>query len=404
VIRFTELLHGEGTVAKILKHRKKDPSSVPSRYLAFSEQKRPLIFWNLTSRCNLSCSQCYINAGDQQQINELSSSGARQLVDEAAACRTPLLMFSGGEPLVRPDFWDILTYARSRGLRVAVSSNGILITKDVAQRLKDNQVGYVGISLDGARASTHDTVRGLKGSFEGSIKGLKNCVESGVKCGVRITAIKDNFKEIPELLDLTQSLGVPRFCLYWLVPSGRGRSLYQKRRLDKDEIAWVLDKLYESARDSDPEKIEILSVDAPQDGVYVLDRLKKESPSRHDKAREILEYVGDTCSAGDRVLNIDPEGNIYPCQFAQLESLKVGNLKEGPLAKIWNDPANRVLTDMRSKVGKLRGKCGKCVHRKICTGGCRIRAYFESGDLWAEDPVCISYEAETTEADKSTKE
>lgn len=404
MIRFTELLHGEGTVAKILKHRKKDPSSVPSRYLAFSEQKRPLIFWNLTSRCNLSCSQCYINAGDQQQINELSSSGARQLVDEAAACRTPLLMFSGGEPLVRPDFWDILTYARSRGLRVAVSSNGILITMDVAQRLKDNQVGYVGISLDGARASTHDTVRGLKGSFEGSIKGLKDCVESGVKCGVRITAIKDNFKEIPELLDLTQSLGVPRFCLYWLVPSGRGRSLYQKRRLDKDEIAWVLDKLYESARDSDPEKIEILSIDAPQDGVYVLDRLKKESPSRHDKAREILEYVGDTCSAGDRILNIDPEGNIYPCQFAQLESLKVGNLKEGPLAKIWNDPANRVLADMRSKVRKLKGKCGKCVHRKICSGGCRIRAYFESGDLWAEDPVCISYEAETTEADKSTKE
>ncbi|MBS7623232.1 radical SAM protein [Candidatus Bathyarchaeota archaeon] len=378
-----------------MKHHKKDPSSIPSRYLAFSEQRRPLIFWNITGRCNLSCSQCYINAADKQQASELSTSGARHIVDEAAACRTPLLMLSGGEPLLRQDFWEILEYARSRGLRVAVSSNGILVTEDVAERLKSNQVGYVGISLDGAFASTHDAARGLKGSFDDAIKGLRNCVELGVKCGVRFTATKDNFREVPELLGLTQRLGIPRFCLYWLVPSGRGRSLYWKRRLGKDEIAWVLARLYESAQNSDPEKIEILTVDAPQDGVYILDRLKEESPSRHDKAEEILEYTGDTCSAGDRILNVDPEGNIYPCQFAQLESLKVGNLREGSLAEILNDPANRVLSSVRSKVNRLKGKCGSCVHRKICTGGCRVRAYFESGDLWAEDPMCISYRAET---------
>ncbi|MEM3017429.1 MAG: radical SAM protein [Candidatus Bathyarchaeia archaeon] len=395
MIRFTELLHGEGTVSKILKHREKDPSCIPSRYLAFSEQRRPLIFWNLTGRCNLSCSQCYINAAEKQQVSELSTSGALHIVDEAVACRTPLLMFSGGEPLLRPDFWKILEHATSRGVRVAVSSNGILVTRDVAERLKDSQVGYVGISLDGARASTHDAARGLKGSFDEAIRGLRNCVDLGVKCGVRFTATKDNFREVPELLDLTQRLGIPRFCLYWLVPSGRGRDLYRKRRLGKDEISWVLSRLYESAQNSDPEKIEILTVDAPQDGAYILDRLEEESPSRHDRAEEILECIGDTCSAGDRILNIDPEGNIYPCQFAQLESLKVGNLREGSLTEIWNDPAKSVLSSMRSKVNRLKGKCGKCVHRKICTGGCRVRAYFESGDLWAEDPMCISYRAET---------
>jgi radical SAM protein with 4Fe4S-binding SPASM domain len=282
---------------------------------------------------------------------------------------------------------------------VAVSSNGLLISKDAAYKLKEKQVGYVGISLDGAHASTHDKIRGQQGSFEGSIKGLKNSVESGLKCGIRITATRDNFKEIPELLNITQSLGVTRFCLYWLVPSGRGRSLYQKNKLDREEIAWVLDKLYESAKTSDPDKIEILSVDAPQDGVYVLNRLKNEEPRRYDKAREILEFIGDTCSAGDRVLNINPEGNIYPCQFAQLEILKVGNIKEGTLSKIWNAPTNPVLVDFRTKVTKLKGKCGQCTHRKICSGGCRIRAYYESGDLWAEDPACISYEAETTESD-----
>jgi radical SAM protein with 4Fe4S-binding SPASM domain len=395
VIRFTELLHGEGTVSKILKYHKKDPSIIPSRYLAFSEQRRPLIFWNITSRCNLSCLQCYIDAAEKEQVSELTTSDARHIIDEAAACRTPLLMFSGGEPLLRPDFWEILEHAKSRGLRVAVSSNGILVTGDVAERLKDNQVGYVGISLDGARASTHDAARGLKGSFDDAVEGLRNCVERGVRCGVRFTATKNNFREVPELLDLTQRLDILRFCLYWLVPSGRGRSLYRKRRLDRDEVTWVLDRLYESVQNSEPEKIEILTVDAPQDGVYILDRLKEESPNRYEKAREILEYVGDTCSAGDRIMNIDPEGNIYPCQFAQLESLKVGNLTEGSLVKIWNDPANIVLASMRSKVNRLKGKCGGCVHRKICTGGCRVRAYFESGDLWAEDPMCISYKAET---------
>ncbi len=399
MIRFTELIHGEGTVAKILKHRREDPTNIPSRFLAFSEQKRPLIFWNLTGRCNLSCPQCYINAGTQESSNELSLQSARRLIDEAAACKTPLLMLSGGEPLIRPDFWEIVKYARSRGLRVAVSSNGTLITRDVAQRLREEQVDYVGISLDGAQASTHDTVRGQKGSFDSSTRALMNCLESGIKCGIRFTATRDNFKETPELLTFARRLGVPRFCLYWLVPSGRGRSLHQKRRLSNEEVAWVLNQLYESALSLDPEEIEILTVDAPQDGVYLLGRLKEQAPGRYEKACEILEFVGDTCSAGDRILNVDPQGNIYPCQFAQLEKLKIGNLIEGSLEKIWNDPKNSVLSDLRSKVDKLKGKCGRCVHKRICTGGCRIRAYFEFGDFWAEDPCCISYEAGTTPQD-----
>lgn len=394
LIRLTELLHGEGTVSKIMKHRQKDPTCIPSNLLAFSEQKRPLIFWNLTSSCNLSCSQCYINADSRQSKDELSTQEAYRLIDEAVASRTPLLMFSGGEPLVRPDFWELLSYAKDMGVRVAVSSNGILITKDVAKRLKENNVEYVGISLDGAKASTHDMIRGRKGSFDSSINALKNCIEIGIKCGIRITATKDNYKEIPDLIDLAVKLGVPRFCLYWLVPSGRGKSLYKQKQLNKDQLSWALDKLYEAASTLDPKKIEILTVDAPQDAIYVLNRLKKEDPQRYEKAREILELVGDTCSAGDRVLNIDPQGNIYPCQFAQLEVLKVGKIKQEELEKIWNDPTNPSLMNLRNKVNKLKGQCGRCVHKKICSGGCRIRAYHEYGDIWAEDPFCISYESQ----------
>jgi radical SAM protein with 4Fe4S-binding SPASM domain len=394
LIRLTELLHGEGTVAKIMKHRQKDPTCIPSNLLAFSEQKRPLIFWNLTSSCNLNCSQCYINADSKQSKEELSTQEAYRLIDEAVASRTPLLMFSGGEPLVRPDFWELLLYAKDMGARVALSSNGILITKAVAKRLKENNVEYVGISLDGAKASTHDMIRGQKGSFDSSINALKNCIEIGIKCGIRITATKDNYKEIPDLIDLAVKLGVPRYCLYWLVPSGRGKREYKNKQLNKDQLSWVLDKLYEAASTLDPKKIEILTVDAPQDAIYVLNRLKKEDPQRYEKAREILELVGDTCSAGDRVLNIDPQGNIYPCQFAQLELLKVGNIKQNELEKIWNDLANVSLTNLRNKVDKLKGQCGKCVHKKLCSGGCRIRAYYEYGDIWAEDPFCISYESE----------
>lgn len=389
MIRFTQLVHGRGTISEVIKHKNCSPHDVPSKFLAFTQTRRPLVFWNITKKCNLSCSHCYIGAGpDRQTKDELSFTEAKVFIDDLAEMKIPLLMFTGGEPLVRRDFWELASYARSKGLKLALSSNGTMINRGNALKIKKVGFEYVGISLDGGKENTHDSIRGQVGSFSRSVMALKNCVEIGVKCGIRITATKDNYREIPSILNLLMELKVPRFCLYWLVPSGRGKELFRNKKLNAAEVTHVLDILYKKAKEFDPEKVEILTVDAPQDGVYLLEKLKGEKSPEHENASELLKSIGDSCSAGDRVANVDSCGNVYVCQFAQLAELKVGNTRQQKFSEIWSDDDNFVLSTFRNKVKDLEGKCGKCPHKKLCGGGCRIRAYFKYHNLWAEDPLC----------------
>jgi len=389
LIRITQLVHGTGTVSEAIKHRKIQPNQVPSNLLAFTEIRRPLVFWNVTNQCNLSCVHCYINAApNAQRSDELTLDEAKAFIDDLAEIKIPLLMFSGGEPLVRNDIWKLLGYARSKGLKTALSSNGVLITKDIAKKIKDLGVEYVGISLDGASEKIHDAIRNQPGSFRKSVQALKNCVEIGLKCGIRMTVTKDNYHEVSSLLDLAIELRVPRFCVYWLVPSGRGRRLYASQQLNSDEVAKILDLLYMKAKEFNPNHLEILTVDAPQDGLYILNKMRDEDSPEYENALKLLEYTGDSCSAGERVANVDPAGNVYPCQFAQLEELKIGNVKQRKFSAIWNDSKNPVLSAFRNKVAHLKGKCGLCAYKELCNGGCRIRAYVEYGDIWAEDPLC----------------
>jgi radical SAM protein with 4Fe4S-binding SPASM domain len=323
-----------------------------------------------------------------QRREELSLNEAKAFIDDLAEMRIPLLMFSGGEPLVRRDFWELAAYAKSKGLKTALSSNGTLITRRVAEKIKDYGIEYVGISLDGAKKETHDAMRNQPGSFDKSVKALKNCVEIGLKCGIRVTVTKENYKEIPDLIDLSIRLKVPRFCLYWLVPSGRGKTLFDDKNLKTDEALQILDILYTKAKELDPEKIEILTVDAPQDGVYVLNKLAEDESPEYENALSLLQSTGDSCSAGNRIANVDPSGDVYPCQFAQIPELRIGNVKQRKFSEIWEDDANPILSAFRNKAKSLKGKCGKCAHRQLCGGGCRIRAYFQYRDLWAEDPFC----------------
>lgn len=393
MIRITQLVHGKGTVSEVIKHGKVSPHEVPSKLLAFTQTRRPLVFWNITNQCNLSCAHCYINAGpDRQRKDELSLNEAKAFIDDLAEMRIPLLMFSGGEPLVRKDFWKLVAHARPMGLKLALSSNGTLITKAVAKKIKKAEIEYVGISLDGANEETHDAIRRQPGSFSRSVTALKNCVDIGLKCGVRVTATKDNYHEIPDLLNLLIQLDVPRFCLYWLVPSGRGKGLFADKNLKTHEVMRIVDILYMKAKELDPEKTEILTVDAPQDGIYILNRLKEENSPEYDNALKLLQFTGDSCSAGDRIANVDPSGNVYVCQFAQLTELKVGNVKQQRFSEIWKDDTNPILSAFQNKVKNLKGKCSKCTYKQLCGGGCRIRAYFQYGDLWAEDPLCPNLE------------
>jgi radical SAM protein with 4Fe4S-binding SPASM domain len=389
LIRFTELIHGKGTVSQAIKYTGEQPCEVPSRYLAFTETRRPLVFWNVTGLCNLHCNHCYLDARlMSQRTEELSTREARAFIDDLANMKIPLLMFTGGEPLVRPDFWELADHAKSKGLKTALSTNGILVTRSVVEKIQRSGIEYVGISLDGASEETHDRIRSQAGSFKKSIQALRNCVNGGVKCGVRVTVTKENFQELPKMIDLSLGLGVTRFCVYWLVPSGRGRTIYSKKKLDLQDVLGILDLLYNKARELNDGRMEILTVDAPQDGAYLLDRIRRDDTETYESALKLLQLTGDCCSAGDRVANVDPAGNVYPCQFAQLDELKLGNVRKNSFNEIWNHDRTPILTAFREKTRNLKGICKTCFYEKFCRGGCRIRAYVESGDLWAEDPLC----------------
>jgi radical SAM protein with 4Fe4S-binding SPASM domain len=386
MIRFTQLIYGDAPVSGSARRH----AHADRRNLAFAEVYRPVIFWNITNRCNLACTHCYIRAGsDRRRSDELSTGEAIALIDDLAAMGVPLLLFTGGEPLLREDFWDLATHARECGLHTVVSTNGTLIGPDVARRLRDVGIEYAGISLDGATAATHDAFRGVPGSFARSVRALEECARAGLKCGVRFTVTRQNRHELGDLITLAKTLGVDRFCVYWLVPSGRGSEIHADQQLLPDEVRAVVDRIYRETLRTDPSVMEFLTVDAPQDGAYLLERLRADGHPAEERATALLARMGG-CSAGKRVANIDPSGNVYPCQFAQIEELMIGNVRDRPFEEIWNDPENRVLAAFRNTdVSEMA--CGRCEDRVVCGMGCRIRAYARYGDLSAPDPFCLKH-------------
>jgi radical SAM protein with 4Fe4S-binding SPASM domain len=389
MIRITQFVHGKGTVSEVIKHRKKAPGEMPRNLLAFSEKRRPIIFWNLTNRCNLSCSHCYINAHPgARRKDELSTAEIQVVIDDLAAMGTPLILLSGGEPLMREDFWEIAEYIQGKGMKSALSTNGTLIDTEVAIRLKNSGVEYVGVSLDGATAETHDRIRNRTGSFAGSLRALRACRAIGLPCGVRITVTKDNFRELGALIDLATEVGASRFCVYWLVPSGRGQDGHASRQLAPAEVQEVIGQLYQKAHEIDPKNLEILTVDSPQDAVYFLQRMRQEDPKNASTVEKLLSFMGSGCSAGDRVANIDPSGNVFPCQFAQEASLRIGNVRQEKFSSLWNDAGNKVLAAFRKRPVQLEGACGTCAEQKLCGGGCRVRAWAQNRSLSSEDPFC----------------
>lgn len=378
MIRFTYLMHGDGPVSGAAGHS----------HLAFAEGRRgPVVFWNITSRCNLACTHCYIRSGRRRE-DELTTDEAIALIDDLAIADTPLLLFTGGEPLMREDFWILAEHAKERGIPAALSTNGTLITPDVARRLRGAGIGYAGISLDGATAATHDAFRGVAGSFDHSVQALKDCIDAGLRCGVRFTVTKMNHNELGDLIALARGLGVHRFCVYWLVPSGRGGDVHSDLQVAPGEIRAILDLVYREAIRTDPAAMEFLTVDAPQDGVYLLERLDTDRNPAYDRAYRLLTRMGG-CSAGKRVVNIDPSGNVYPCQFAQFEEFRVGSIRDRPFSTLWSDPGNRVLATFRTGRSEHGSRCGSCGWRDVCDMGCRVRAYASCGYLDGGDPLCL---------------
>lgn len=384
MIIFSKFACGVGTVSEALRSID-TPSQHQTRndLLRYSTEYRPIVVWNMTSRCNLKCQHCYINAEEDALASELTTGQAKRFLEDLAQMGVPLVLFSGGEPFLRHDFDELLIYARSIGLRVGISTNGTLIDKERAQFLADNGVSYVGVSLDAATNTTHDKFRGVTGAFERALTGLRYCREVGLKTGIRITVTKENYQDVPELFKIVKGLEVPRFCLYYLVPTGRGKDLVESD-LDHDERLEVFNFLFEKALEEGTQPdIEILTTDAPFDGVLLIERLKKTGASVEDLQK--LMTISGGCSAGERIANIGPSGEVHPCQFWTHESL--GNVTRKPFSEIWNNSEDSLLGKLRNKEVHLEEKCGECGYNSMCKG-CRLRALNATGNIWGADPVC----------------
>ncbi len=383
MIGCTKLLCGMATVSEALKmHGRKD--HIPSHMLQFSAVQRPLVVWNMTHQCNLRCKHCYINADENTKNKELSTKEAEYFIDDLAQMKVPVLLLSGGEPLLRDDIFHLGRFATDRGLRVILSTNGTLISPAIAEAIKKAGIQYVGVSMDGLMAE-HDDFRGVPGSFQEAIQGIRNAARIGLKTGIRFTIHKDNESALPGILDIVENEAIPRFCMYHLVYSGRGRDI-MKKDCSLEAKRKTMDLLIKKTMEFNEKgiKTELLTVDNHADGAYIHHYLKNHDPKRASEVMDLLKMHGG-CSAGTKFSNVDPLGNVHPCQFWQ--HVDLGNVKERKFSEIWNDPDNTFLEGMRNKQKNLKGRCGKCNYNEVC-GGCRIRAEAVHGDLWGEDPAC----------------
>ncbi|NLG33284.1 MAG: radical SAM protein [Syntrophomonadaceae bacterium] len=382
MIGITKLLCNTATVSEVIKYSGQE-GKIPPNLLQFSDINRPLVVWNTTNRCNLKCRHCYINAEDRSYDGELTTDEAKIFIQDLAAMKAPVLLFSGGEPLVRKDIFELGKMAADLGLRPVLSSNGTLIDEDKATKIKEAGFQYVGISIDGAR-KTHDAFRGIDGAFDAALQGIRNCLNIGLKTGIRFTVNRFNQGDLPAIIDIVEQNRIPRFCMYHLVYSGRGQELIDMDTslAEKRAIIEFLSKKAVELQEKGVE-VEILTTDNHADGLFLLNHMREKEPLRAEEIIKLLEMHGG-CSAGTKFANVDPRGNVHPCQFWQ--DYTVGNIREMPFSQIWNSQ-DALMVKLREKYKHIKGKCANCAYSSLCCG-CRIRARAVSGDIWAEDPAC----------------
>ncbi|MBW1859345.1 MAG: 12,18-didecarboxysiroheme deacetylase [Deltaproteobacteria bacterium] len=358
---------------------------LPSHLLQFSKDKRPVVVWNITQRCNLKCIHCYAHAKDVTFKNELTTEEGKALLDDFAQFGVPVVLFSGGEPVMRKDLPELARYAVNRGMRAVISTNGTLITPEKAELFKEIGLSYVGISVDGME-EVNDRFRGVKGAFQGAVTGIRNCQEAGIKVGLRFTMNRLNAAEIPSIFDLIEELNVPRICFYHLVYTGRGSKLIEED-LSHEETRAVVDLIMDRTKDLHDrgKPTEVLTVDNHADGPYLYLRLQKEDPQR---AKEVLELLkmNEGNSSGRGIGCVSWDGSIHADQFWRHYSF--GNVKERPFSEVWSDTSNDLMKKLKDKKKYVKGRCAECQWLNICAGNFRVRPEAVTGDLWAADPAC----------------
>lgn len=346
----------------------------------------PVVVWNSTRTCNLKCRHCYMSSDAKKYQNELTTAEAKQFIDDLADFNVPVLLFSGGEPLIRPDFFELADYAAKKGVRPTLSTNGTLITPEVARKIKDIGVGYVGISLDGLR-EVNDKFRGKAGAFEAAMNGIKNCVAVDQRVGLRFTINHHNIQELENIFDFIEEENINRVCFYHLVYSGRGNQMMDED-VTAEESRRAMDIIICRTRDFEERglKKEILTVDNHCDGVYMY--LKALQEGKDELAQQIKKYIA--MNGGNRsgmaFAEVDPLGYVHPDQFTQHHTF--GNVRERKFGDIWQDTTNPIMAGLKDRKPLLKGRCSKCKFLDNCNGNFRTRAEARTGDFWESDPSC----------------
>jgi radical SAM protein with 4Fe4S-binding SPASM domain len=349
----------------------------------------PVVIWNICMHCNMSCPHCYAAAVSKPSPTDLSPEEGLRLLEDLAGCGVKIVIFSGGEPLLRPDLFDLLRHAKSLGLSPQLSSNGVYIDAETAANLKAAGVAYVGVSIDGIE-SFNDDYRAWEGGYKAALEGLLNARAAGMKTGMRMTLSQRNLDQWDEMVGVAESAGIDRFYVSHLVYSGRGFKVAHED-LSRAEVRVVLNGLFERAEAllERGSGLRIVTGSNDSDGVMLLRWIAaRYGEPAASQVRELLLQRGGN-SAGERVLNIDSRGRVHPDQFWRAAVL--GDVREEPISKILEHPLR---DQLKRRLDYLKGRCGACTERKICRGSHRERALAYYRDAWAPDPACVMEDAE----------
>ncbi|HEY3298961.1 MAG TPA: radical SAM protein [Armatimonadota bacterium] len=337
-----------------------------------------LVFFETTSACNLRCVHCRAGRANESSPDDLSTKEAKSLVDQIASFCSPILVLSGGEPLVRPDIFEIASYAQERSLKTALATNGTLITADVARQITDSGISRVSVSIDAADAASHDAFRRVDGAFHSAWRGVDYLKEQQIPFQVNTTVARHNFARLQDVLDLAVERGAVALHLFLLVPTGCGKEIANDEMISPLEYEQVLNWLYDRSKDSSiglkatcaPHYVRVNRERASAEGI--------ESSSRHQS----LDEMTKGCLAGSSVCFISHSGNVYPCGYLPITA---GSVRSEHLRDIWE---NAEVFKILRNADNLHGKCRVCGYRRVC-GGCRARAYGDTGDYLGEEPYCV---------------
>ncbi|MEN6357074.1 MAG: radical SAM protein [Armatimonadota bacterium] len=383
MIDITKLYCGKATTGDALRYGRASQSAMA---------RKPIVVWNCTRRCNLKCIHCYADSDNKIYPNELTFDESQAMIHALADFGAPVLLFSGGEPLIREDIFEHAALANELGMRSVISTNGTLITEKMAKRIKQTGFGYVGISLDGI-GEQNDNFRGKSGAFEAAMRGFDNCVAAGQKCGLRLTLTRHNYEQLDAIFDFIEEHHIPRACFYHLVYTGRGSSI-KKADLTHEQTRSAVDKIIDRTADFSRRglNIDILTVDNHSDGPYLYMRMLREGSSRAEDVLKLLRTNGGN-SSGISIACVDNEGNVHADQFWRHYSF--GNVRERAFGEIWHDTSDTLMAGLKNRKPLLTGRCGKCKWLDICNGNFRVRAEAVHNNTWAPDPACYLTDEET---------